>query len=177
LSNLLLFRNYPTTGGFCSSEIPTPLALLYGSSGRPQALNKGWKEAGHARAGVGPSGGSARSLLPKFVSVGEGLSVRFQGCLTLSLVKTHEILVKKISLTRIDSIDKEQKGAVIGWEYGPPRRGERYSVYLGDGKVLRTSPVEDVKETHCALLIKTMNSVYRVEYLKGKSSDRSEHKD
>lgn len=88
----------------------------------------------------------------------------------MSLVKTHEILVKKISLTRIESIDKEQKGAVIGWEYGPPRKGERYSVYLGEGKVLRTSPVEDVKETHYALLVKTRNSVYRVEYMKARPS-------
>jgi hypothetical protein len=79
--------------------------------------------------------------------------------------KTAEIATRKISLSRIESVTTDQKGEVIGWEYAPPRRGERYTVSLGKGRVLRTSPVQDVKESRNALLIKTVNSIYRVEYL------------
>ncbi len=86
----------------------------------------------------------------------------------MNMVKTCEVLTKKISLSRIDSVGKDAKGAVVGWEYAPPEKGERYTVYLGKGRVLRTSPVEDIRRNLAALLIKTANSVYRVEYIKQK---------
>jgi hypothetical protein len=84
----------------------------------------------------------------------------------MSYTKTYEILTKKISLSKVDTVGQVQNSAIIGWEYAPPRVGERYSVYLGRGRVLRTSPVEEIKETPYALMIKTLNSVYRIEYLR-----------
>jgi hypothetical protein len=83
-----------------------------------------------------------------------------------NLTKTYEILTQKIALTRIESLGKEEKGSVIGWEYAPPKKGERYSVYLGERKVLRTSPVEEIKHTINAVMIKTANSIYKIQYLK-----------
>ncbi len=79
---------------------------------------------------------------------------------------TSEILSQKISLTKIDSVGRDARGAVVGWESAPPREGERYTVYLGNGRLLRTSTVEDVRDTLGAFLVKTANSIYRVEYLK-----------
>jgi hypothetical protein len=79
---------------------------------------------------------------------------------------TCEILSQKISLTKVDSVGRDSKGAVVGWESSPPREGERYTVYLGNGRILRTSTVEDVKDNLGAFLVKTANSIYRVEYLK-----------
>jgi hypothetical protein len=83
------------------------------------------------------------------------------------MTTTGEVLTRKISLTKVDSVGKEQRGAVVGWEHGVPKKGERYSVFLGKGRVLRTSPVEDVRTSADAVLIKTANSIYRVQYLKG----------
>jgi len=83
-----------------------------------------------------------------------------------NMSKTVEILTRRISLSRIDSVGKDPKGAVVGWEHAPPQKGERYTVYLGKGRVLRTSPVEDVRENLETLLVRTANSIYRVEYLK-----------
>lgn len=80
--------------------------------------------------------------------------------------KTIEILTRRISLTRIESVGQDSRGAVVGWEYSPPRTGDRYAVYLGKGRVLRTSVVEDIRENMDSLLIKTANSIYKVKYLK-----------
>jgi hypothetical protein len=82
--------------------------------------------------------------------------------------RTCEILTRRISLTRVESVGQDPKGVVVGWEYSPPRKGERYAVYLGKGRVLRTSVVEDVRENMGSLLIKTANSIYKVQYLNGK---------
>ncbi len=79
--------------------------------------------------------------------------------------KTAEIATRKISLARIESVATDRKGELVGWEYAPPKKGERYTVSLGRGRLLRTSPVQDVKQSDNALLIKTVNSIYRVEYL------------
>lgn len=82
------------------------------------------------------------------------------------LRKTYEILTKKVMLVKINSKgEKEKNSAVVGWEFTPPEVGERYVIYLGKGRVLKTTPVMDVKETHYALMIKTSNSIYRIEYL------------
>jgi hypothetical protein len=82
--------------------------------------------------------------------------------------KTCEVLNRRISLTRVESVGQEPKGAVVGWEYSPPAKGERYAVYLGRGRVLRTSVVEEVRQNMGSLLIKTANSIYKVQYLSGK---------
>jgi hypothetical protein len=81
------------------------------------------------------------------------------------LTKTYEGVTRKISLTRIETLGKDHKGVVIGWEYAAPAKGERYTIYLGKGKILRTSTVEEVKEMPRGIMIKTMNSIYRIEYL------------
>jgi len=78
---------------------------------------------------------------------------------------TKEIRTRKITLTRVEDTSLDHRGHVVGWEYGPPQAGERYTVYLGKGRVLRTSPVQEVLGSGPALLLKTLNSVYRVEYL------------
>lgn len=81
---------------------------------------------------------------------------------------TCEILTNRISLSKVEAVGHDPKGVVIGWEYAPPKRGERYVVYLGKGKVLRTSVVEDIKENMDSLLIKTANSIYKIQYLNKK---------
>jgi len=81
------------------------------------------------------------------------------------LVNTEEISYRKISLKRIKNFKIEERGGVIGWEATPPQTGERYAVYLGEGNVLKTSPVAEVKPNGNVLMVKTMNSIYRVEYL------------
>ena len=78
--------------------------------------------------------------------------------------KTKEIETRRISLARVESTGSEQRGQVVGWEYGPPRAGERYVVHLGKGRVLRTSHVQEVRGSGRVLLLKTVNSLYRVEY-------------
>jgi hypothetical protein len=79
--------------------------------------------------------------------------------------KTREIQSRKISLARVENKAAEHRGNVVGWEYGPPKEGERYTVYLGKGRVLRTSPVQEVRESDKIIWVKTVNSFYRVEYL------------
>jgi len=79
--------------------------------------------------------------------------------------KTCEILSKRIALSKIERIGDDPRGTVVGWESAPPVKGERYAVYLGKGRVLRTSVVEEVRETPESVLIKTANSIYKVQYL------------
>ncbi len=79
--------------------------------------------------------------------------------------KTSEILSKRIALSKIEKIGDDPRGTVVGWECAPPVKGERYAVYLGKGRVLRTSVVEEVRETPESVLIKTANSVYKIQYL------------
>lgn len=80
------------------------------------------------------------------------------------LLDTSTSQTRRISLTRVE-LEKGQSQAVIGWEYASPAKGERYSVYLGGGRVLRTSPVREITVTKQTSTIKTVNSTYRVEYL------------
>lgn len=79
--------------------------------------------------------------------------------------RTCEILTRRIALSKIERIGHDPKGTVVGWECSPPAKGERYGVYLGKGRVLRTSVVEDIREMQDYILIKTANSVYKVQYL------------
>jgi hypothetical protein len=82
-----------------------------------------------------------------------------------NLTETDEVLPRKISLTRIASLSTAHTNVVNGWEYVAPAKGERYIVYLGKGRVLRTSTVEDIKILEQGILIKTVNSIYRIDYL------------
>jgi hypothetical protein len=82
------------------------------------------------------------------------------------LGQTQEILAWKISLSKIGSAGEgPKKGSVIGWEYASPEKGYPYLVYLHDGAVFRSSPVQELREVEKGAIIKTLNSVYYVEYL------------
>ena len=84
--------------------------------------------------------------------------------MTLSL--TSEIGVNKVSLVKVVENGSVSKEKVGGLEWGPPALGMPYVIYLGKGKYLKTSPVKEVREIHNALMFKTANSVYRIEYMK-----------
>jgi hypothetical protein len=81
------------------------------------------------------------------------------------LINTEEVTYRKISLRRHKENQLDERGGVLGWEAAPPQVGERYAVYLGEGNVLKTSPVEEVERRDNVLMVRTMNSIYRVEYL------------
>ena len=79
---------------------------------------------------------------------------------------TEETPARKIALTKVDEIFAfPKKGSVIGWEHAPPEKGCPYLVYLHKEAVLRTSPVQEVRKIDKGIIIKTLNSVYYVEYL------------
>ena len=83
-----------------------------------------------------------------------------------NLNRTEEIPAWRISLTKLESIDGEtKKGSVIGWEGAPPQKGRSYVIYLHEGTALKTSAVQDIQEADNAVIIKTANSVYQVEYI------------
>jgi hypothetical protein len=79
--------------------------------------------------------------------------------------RTKEIVSRKISLSRVENEAAEPKGSLVGWEYSTPKQGERYTVYLGKGRILRTSPVKEIRESDSVIWVTTSNSLYRVEYL------------
>ena len=79
---------------------------------------------------------------------------------------TSELRVNKVSLVKVVENGSVSKEKIAGLEWGPPALGMPYVVYLGKGKYLKTSPVKEVKEIHNALMFKTANSVYRIEYMK-----------
>jgi hypothetical protein len=82
------------------------------------------------------------------------------------LTKTHESRARQISIARVETVTTgSKKGSLIGWEFDAPKRGSPYKVYLHEGMLLRTSPIQDFRETDKGLIIKTQNSVYQVEYL------------
>ena len=82
------------------------------------------------------------------------------------LGQTQEILAWKISLSKIGSAEEgPKKGSVIGWEYASPEKGYPYLVYLHDGLVFRSSPVQELREIEKGVIIKTLNSTYYVHYL------------
>lgn len=81
------------------------------------------------------------------------------------LMDTESGFSRRVSLTRKGDPANGNNEAVIGWEYCRPQQGERYAVYLQDEKVLRTSPVVNLKECLSGIEIETVNSTYHIEYL------------
>lgn len=79
--------------------------------------------------------------------------------------KLRQLKARRISLTRVQGESTNESDSVGGWEYSPPRVGERYLVYLGKGRLLRTSPAQKVWESEGCLWIETLNSIYRIRYL------------
>lgn len=54
----------------------------------------------------------------------------------------------------------------VGWEMDLPRLGQRYCVYLDDGRVFRTGEVTEMGQGH----FKTGNSVYEIQVLEEDSA-------
>jgi hypothetical protein len=79
--------------------------------------------------------------------------------------RTKEIRARRISLARLEGGPDKLSDPIGGWEYSPPEVGERYLVYLGKGRLLRTSPVQRIRESGGFTWIETLNSVYRIQYL------------
>ncbi len=79
--------------------------------------------------------------------------------------RTREFQARKISFSRAESPTEADQESVMAWEYSPPVLGERYLVYLGKGRLLRTSPVKKIRESHGFLWIETTHSTYRVKYM------------
>lgn len=87
------------------------------------------------------------------------------GVIIMKGIRTKEFQARKISFSRAEFKDESEQESVIAWEYSPPSLGERYLVYLGKGRLLRTSPVRKIQEFHGVLWIETANSTYRVKYM------------
>ena len=79
---------------------------------------------------------------------------------------TSELTGRKVALIKIGENGKACKEKVVGYEWGTPASGTTYVLYLGKGKFLKTTPIKELKETHNALMFRTANSLYRIEYLK-----------
>ena len=73
--------------------------------------------------------------------------------------------MRKLSCKKIKREGMGKKEELIGWEHEAPQRGKSYIIYLENGKMLKTSPVEDVIENFHAIIVKTTNSIYQVKYL------------
>jgi hypothetical protein len=72
---------------------------------------------------------------------------------------------RKVSLSKVGGTSNTLGDTVIGWETAPPRENEPYRIYLGNGKVLRTSPVKLITDTNDLLCIMTVNSLYEFRIL------------
>ena len=82
------------------------------------------------------------------------------------LSRTQDIPARKISVTKVqDTSPESPRGSLIGWEYVSPKDGCPYLIYLDRGTVLKTSSVQEIRETDTGVVIRTRNSTYKVEYL------------
>lgn len=77
---------------------------------------------------------------------------------------TSEIDARKVCLVKVGEDGRVCRERVEGIEWYAPTAGSAYVLYLGKGRFLKTSPVKELKETHNALMFRTANSVYRIEY-------------
>jgi len=82
----------------------------------------------------------------------------------MDMTVTSEIGARKVSLVKVGEDGRVCKERVVGLEWYTPTPGSAYVLYLGKGRFMKTSPVKELKETHNALMFRTANSVYRIEY-------------
>ena len=83
-----------------------------------------------------------------------------------NLEKTEEISAWKISLTKLEAMGMElRKGSLIGWVAHEPEEGRPYIVLLDKITGLKTSPVQEVEKVDNGFIIRTVNSIYQVEYI------------
>jgi hypothetical protein len=84
-----------------------------------------------------------------------------------NLIGTEESCGWKISLTKLDKMWMEQKKRnLMGWAAQAPEEGQPYIVLLDKSTGLKTSPVQEVQEVKNDCIIRTLNSVYRIEHIK-----------
>lgn len=81
-----------------------------------------------------------------------------------NLSQTHKELGRKVTLIRVENTGEAREDTLVGWELAPPHSGTPYMVYLGAERALKTTDVRDVRESNGAVMIQTLNSVYRIEY-------------
>jgi hypothetical protein len=72
---------------------------------------------------------------------------------------------RKVSMTKSGGKTKGLGETSIGWEVAPPKEGERYRIYLENGKVRMTSRVKLIVETKDTVSIMTVNSLYDIKIL------------
>ncbi len=82
----------------------------------------------------------------------------------MGLSDTQDNALRKVSLTKVFGKSKKTDQVIMGWETAAPVKGKPYTVYLSRGRAFRTSRVETLKEEPKGLMIKTVNSLYHVEY-------------
>ncbi len=82
----------------------------------------------------------------------------------MDMNQTAEIHARRVTLVKIGENGSACKEKVAGVEWGVPTSGSAYMLYLGNGKFLKTSPIKELKEIHNAVMFRTVNSVYRIEY-------------
>ena len=92
------------------------------------------------------------------------------------LLRTDLTRPRQISIiTKLKTVTKgATKGSVIAWECDSPKKGCHYIAFLLDGMLLKTSLVQDLRETENGLIIETQNSVYQIEYLTEESLESAE---
>jgi hypothetical protein len=83
----------------------------------------------------------------------------------MGLSDTQDNALRKVSLTKIYGQRRRSENIIVGWESGAPVKGKPYTIYLSRGRAFRTSRVEEVKEASKGFVIKTMNSLYEVQYV------------
>ena len=108
---------------------------------------------------------------PVFVIVTAAAALSDEWCTMTNeehnLRETEESFGWQISLTKIEKMWMEKKeGSFIGWAAHAPKEGEPYIVLLDKSNGLKTSPVQEVQEVSNGYIIRTLNSVYQVEYIK-----------
>jgi hypothetical protein len=72
---------------------------------------------------------------------------------------------RKVSMTKSGGKTKGLGETSIGWEVAPPKEGERYRIYLENGKLRMTSRVKLIVETKDTVSIMTVNSLYDIKIL------------
>jgi len=97
--------------------------------------------------------------------LGEVLSAGLEGIVRrLVELGVIEQVPRKVRLRKV--LGKAEKAfpvgmEKVGWEMDLPKVGERYSLYLDDGRVFRTGDVLEYEERH----FRTRNSVYEIQVI------------
>jgi hypothetical protein len=81
------------------------------------------------------------------------------------ITRTEEICSRRIRLSRVWPPGRDAgQQEVMGWEAAPPQEGEPYLVYVETGGIFLTPTLQEVQTADTAVVIRTENAVYRIEY-------------